>query len=287
MRIDFRAFLAILSAISLAACTTPRAATSVVAHRDWSRELSQQGVDAVLWQNAGAEAYRCYLQGYELAEMKLDANLGEIEEEKQMVPAAEFDARQPAVIVDVDETVLDNSPFEAEGIAGGLTYTPARWKEWTARASAAALPGSVDFLKYAVSYGCAVYYITNREADEKQWTMENLIRAGFPMVDADHVMTREDSSDKTARRARVSAKHRVVLLVGDQLTDFDERLKDRSTAQGRAMVDAMADTLMRYFVLLPNPMYGVWRDAVSGSGRGVTDSTKVMRMNAFFGRMEH
>ena len=263
-------------------CTTPRTTTSVTHDRDWSRELSQQGADAVLWQNAGAEAYRCYQQGYELAEMKLDANLEEIAEEQQMIPAAEFDARQPAVIVDVDETVLDNSPFEVEGIAQGLTYTPARWKEWTKRANAAALPGSVDFLKYAVDQGCAVYYITNRDVDEKQWTIDNLIRAGFPMVDAEHVMTREDTSDKTARRARVAAEHRVVLLVGDQLTDFDERLKDRTTDRGRATVDAMADTLLQYFVLLPNPMYGVWRDAISGSGKTATDSSKVERVNSFF-----
>lgn len=253
-------------------CTTPRATTSVAHDRDWSRELSQQGADAVLWQNAGAEAYRCYQQGYELAGAKLDMNLKK--------PTS--DQRPAAVIVDVDETVLDNSPFEAEGIAKGLTYTPARWKEWTKRASAKALPGSVAFLQQAVAKGCAVYYITNRDADEKQWTMDNLIRAGFPMVDAGHVLTREDTSDKTARRARVAEKHRVVLLVGDQLTDFDERLKDRTTDRGRVTVDAMADTLMHFFVLLPNPMYGVWRDAISGSGKSATDSSKVERVNGFF-----
>ncbi len=276
------AALILFVAGALAACTAPRTTTATASQRDWSRELSQHGTDAVLWQNAGAEAYRCYQQGYELAEMKLDANLEGIAEEKDVVPAAEFDARQPAVIVDVDETVLDNSPFEVEGIAQGLTYTPARWKEWTKRASAGALPGSVDFLKYAADKGCAVYYITNRDADEKQWTIDNLVRAGFPMADAEHVMTREDSSDKTARRGRVATKHRVVLLVGDQLTDFDERLKDRTTDRGRASVDAMADTLMQYFVLLPNPMYGVWRDAISGSGKGVTDSSKVEGVNGFF-----
>lgn len=285
MKIAQRSLITALVGAALTACAPSRHTVASKAPTDWSRAFSRQGMDAVLYQNASAEAYRLYQQCYDLAEMKLEANLAEVEAEAQM--GGERDQRQPAVIVDVDETVLDNSPFEIDGIANGLTYTPDRWKEWTRQASARALPGSVGFLQDAVSRGCAVYYITNRDADEKSSTMQNLSAAGFPMVDSAHVMTREDGSDKTARRARVSALHRVVLLVGDQLTDFDERFKDRSVDQGRATVDAMADSLLRYFVLLPNPMYGVWRDAVSGSGRAATDSSKVARMNAFFERRDH
>jgi predicted secreted acid phosphatase len=78
----------------------------------------------------------------------------------------------------------------------------------------------------------------------------------------------------------VSAGHTVVLLVGDQLTDFDEGLKDRSADSGKEAVYAMQDSLARYFVLLPNPMYGAWRDAITGVGD--PDSLKVQRVESYF-----
>ena len=74
------------------------------------------------------------------------------------------------------------------------------------------------------------------------------------------------TSDKTERRAKVSETYQIVLLVGDQLRDFDERFKDRSVNYGKDLVQAYADTLSRYFVLLPNPTYGTYRDAVLGKG---------------------
>mgnify|MGYP003393601347 CR=1 FL=1 len=257
----------------LLACTAPRPATSTVAHGDFSRALSQQSVDAVIWQHASAEARRMYEQCYELAHVKLDLNLLSLDAN---------DPRQPAVIVDVDETVLDNSQHEAEAIAMGWTYDPARWKGWVKRQDCLALPGSLTFLTYAAERGCAVFYITNRAADEKRGTIENLRRLGFPYTDALHVVTQADSSDKPARRAVVSASYNVLLLVGDQLTDFDQRLADRTTDHGRATVAMMHDTLSRYFVLLPNPMYGVWRDAITGSGNAATDSSKLARVRGFF-----
>ncbi len=228
-----------------------------------TRELVTQNVNATLYQNASAEVAWLFEQGYAFARLKLDANL------------ATADSLPPAVIVDVDETVLDNSPYELENIRAGRTYTPATWKQWTARAEAKALPGAVQFLTYAASRGCAVYYITNRDADEKQATIANLARLGFPMADSVHVRTMEGSSDKTARRDAVGGSHRVVLLVGDQLTDFDQVLKDRSVDQGLPTLYRMEQELSRLFVLLPNATYGYWRDGITGKGSAVEKSGRV------------
>lgn len=214
--------------------------------------LSQQNVDGVIYQNSSAEVYRLFQQGYELARIRLDANL------------ARPHSLPPAVIVDIDETVLDNSPSNAQDAADGRTYSPAQWKKWTALGSAKALPGAVDFLNYAVSNGCEVFYISNRELDEEAATIRNLAEAGFPMADEAHVMPMEGTSDKTARRAAVAKDHYIALLVGDQLTDFDQRFHDRSKDYGKPQVDAMRDTLEQYFIMLPNSMYGTWLNAVSG-----------------------
>ena len=231
--------------------------------------LSQQGSDAVLWQHASAEYYRIALQTYELARMKLAANLGSP------------DPRPRAVVVDIDETVLDNSPYQVAAIRDGRTFEQATWKDWTDKASARPTPGALPFLRHAMEQGCEVFYITNRDIREQAATLKNLQDLGFPFADEAHLLLMDGSSDKTERRARVAGTHRIVLLVGDQLRDFHEGFKDRSTDDGRPMVDAMGDTLSRYFILLPNPMYGTYRDAVQGRA---TDEEKLERMRAWMQR---
>jgi 5'-nucleotidase (lipoprotein e(P4) family) len=242
----------------------PQATAPAVDH---AALLSVQGADAVLWQNTSAEAYRIYLQGYELARLRLAENL--------RTP----DPRPKAVIVDIDETVLDNSPYQVNAVRQGRTFDQAEWKAWTDKASAKASPGALDFLRHAREQGCEVFYITNRDIREKASTLKNLVDLGFPFADEGHLLLMDGTSDKTERRARVASTHRIVLLVGDQLRDFDERFKDRTVEYGRPLVDAMADTLRQYFILLPNAMYGTYRDAIQGKG---TDAEKYARMQAWF-----
>jgi 5'-nucleotidase (lipoprotein e(P4) family) len=255
----------------LVACRTPQPVTVVpppppIVYPDWQQRTAQQNTDAVIYQHASAEGHRLYEQCYELAGLRLDVNL----KRPHTLP--------PAVIVDIDETVLDNSPYQVSNVAKGRTYTQTNWNDWTFRASAKALPGALEFLNYAKAQGCAVFYISNRSLAEKNATVKNLFELRFPDADDAHVLCMDAESDKTERRASVSEKHYVALLVGDQLRDFDERLKDRITNFGKPNVDAMRDTLRDYFIMLPNPMYGTWLDAVSGK----TDSLKLSKKAAFF-----
>jgi len=229
--------------------------------------LSQMGVDAVLWQSTSAEVDWIYRQGYAFAKQKLDANM------------SGSDARPTAVIVDIDETVLDNSPYQVNAIQRERTFDQGDWKVWTDKASAKACPGALEFLEYAKSKGCTVFYITNRDVRERASTLKNLTDLGFPFADEAHVLLMDGASDKTERRAMVGATHRIVLLVGDQLRDFDERFKDRSADYGRGVAATMADSLSKYFVLLPNPMYGTYRDVIQGKG---PDAEKRQRTKAWF-----
>ncbi len=265
----FLAYAVILVAI---ACRAPQPVAVAVPpppptiYADWQQRISQQNADAVIYQHTSAEIHRLYEQCYELARLRLNVNL----QHPHTLP--------PAVIVDIDETVLDNSPYQMTNTATGRTYTQANWNEWTFMASAKALPGSLEFLRYAASKGCEVFYISNRSMAEKNATVKNLHELEFPNADDAHVMCMDTESDKTKRRATVSANHFVALLVGDQLRDFDERFKDRSTDFGKPTIATLRDTMRDYFILLPNPMYGTWLDAVSGK----TDSLKVSRKAEFF-----
>lgn len=242
-------------------------------------QLAWQGADAVLWQNTSAEVYWLYRQGYDQATDRLELRLQELDEQKQMGDSAGLDHRPRAVIVDIDETVLDNSPYQVNAIRRGRTFDQNDWREWTDKAAAKACPGAVEFLVHAEELGCEVFYITNRDVRERASTLKNLNDLRFPFADEAHLLLMDGASDKTERRARVMATHNVLLLVGDQLRDFSEAFKDRSGNYGRDAVDAMADSLSRYFILLPNPMYGSFRDAVEGKG---TDAEKLARRKAWF-----
>lgn len=243
------------------------------------QRLAWQGADAVLWQHASAEAAWLYEQAYDHAHRKLEANWQAAEADRQMLDSAQWDRRPLALIVDIDETVLDNSPYQVRAISEGRTFDQSDWKAWTDKAAAKACPGALGFLHHAASLDCEVFYITNRDIREKASTLKNLGDLGFPFADEKHLLLMDGTSDKTERRARVSATHRVLLLVGDQLRDFDERFKDRSADDGKVHLGALADSLSQYFILLPNPMYGTWRDAIQGKG---TDAEKLARMRAWF-----
>lgn len=236
-------------------------------YADWQQRLGQQNADAVIYQHTSAEIFRLYEQCYELARIRLDVNLAHA----HTLPAA--------VIVDIDETVLDNSSYQVKNAAMGRTYTPETWREWALMGSAKALPGSLAFLRYSSEKGCTIHYITNRSEEEKNATVKNLHELGFPNADDAHVWCMEGTdTNKFKRREKVAASHFVALLVGDQLRDFHEDFKDRTLDHGRDRVMAMRDTLRDWFILLPNPMYGTWMDPVAGK----VDSLKAGRKELFF-----
>ena len=269
--------LLIIPLVALIACAGPKPAAQAPTASDAIPKLATMGSDAALWQHSSAEAYWIYRQAYGTATTRMMWNMVELGKEY-----AEGRPRRPmAVIVDIDETVLDNSPYQLHLVRTGRVYEKATWKAWTDSAVAKPSPGALDFLHAAHKAGCEVFYITNRDVREQPSTLKNLQDLGFPDADPAHLLLMDGASDKTERRARVRATHDVVLLVGDQLRDFDERFKDRSVNDGRNVVDALSDSLSKYFILLPNPMYGTYRDAIQGKG---TDAEKLQRTTDWFER---
>jgi 5'-nucleotidase (lipoprotein e(P4) family) len=183
---------------------------------------------------------------------------------------------QRAVIVDADETVLDNSRFQAELVLRGLPYDAKAWRDWCERAEAGAVPGSVDFLTYATRRGVRVFYITNRRQGEKTGTIANLQKLGFPNVSDETVMVRENGApaSKELRRQKVAARYRIVLLVGDNLNDFTDAFAGKSISQRAAQVDRERAQFGTRFIVVPNPMYGDWENAVYDNKPGLTDAEK-------------
>lgn len=205
---------------------------------------------AVLYQQTAAE-YRalCY-QAFNVAKYQLDQNLKIMGLQKQQ-----------AIVLDIDETVLDNSPFEAKSILNNTNY-PAYWEEWMDASNAKAVPGVLDFLKYAESKKIEIYYITNRAEKYRKQTLRNLKMLGFPNAEDKYLMLKTDESSKKARRDKVSETNKIIMLIGDNLNDFSEVFEKKSVAERFQLTDEMKTEFGKHFIVLPNAMYGEWEGAL-------------------------
>jgi 5'-nucleotidase (lipoprotein e(P4) family) len=208
---------------------------------------------SVLWYQHAAEARALYYQAYNVAHDRL-AELADRQRQ----------GKKSAVILDVDETALNNGAFEARGVLENKPFNPADWDDWVREGKAERLPGAVTFVNEAVARGLAVFYITDRSAATAEETMRNLREQGFPMADAEHTLfPAPGEKGKEARRKKVEeAGYEAVLLFGDSLPDFSTEF-DGTNSQARAeAVDRAREAFGRKYIILPNPMYGAWERAL-------------------------
>lgn len=217
-------------------------------------------VAAVLYMQKAAEYRALTYQAFNVARTQLDLDL----DKKNIKKLPKAERKMPrAIVVDIDETVLDNSPAQALGIKTNTPYNSKDWYAWSNMRRAKAVPGSVEFLNYAVSKGVKIFYISNRDdKNEKQATLDNLRSVGFTGVAEDNLMLRTAESSKDARRAVVAAKYRVVMLVGDNLDDFTSAFERKSVAERFAEVEKARSLWGKKFIVLPNAMYGTWENAI-------------------------
>jgi len=172
----------------------------------------------------------------------------------------------PAIILDVDETVLDNSPFQARMIKQNSSFNPQKWNDWVMEAKANPVPGAVKFTQRAANQGVAVYYLTNREAKVEEGTRQNLKDLKFPIAEnEDRILSNNErenwTSNKTERRAYVAKNHRVIMIFGDDLNDFVPA-KDISQKERAKLVESNRDKWGKFWYVLPNPVYGSWENAL-------------------------
>lgn len=206
---------------------------------------------AVRFQAHSAEVDALRYQAYNVATRQLDAILAKRGD----------DARPPAVVLDLDETVLDNSPMEATAVTRCIDYTNwgDLWQQWVDAASAPLIPGARAFLEHANESGVAIYYVSNRVTKNLDATVKNLKARDLPQASADHV--RLMGQPKTARRAAIEKDHDIVMLVGDSLHDFDGVFDKAPLSKQHAAVARMKNEFGQRFIVLPNASYGSWTDA--------------------------
>lgn len=232
-----------------------------------------RSLDANLFVQTSAEYRACCLQAYNLARLRLAA----------AVSASTEPPGRLAVVLDLDETVIDNGAFQSMMIRSRLAYDQRLWDIWEAEHwdKWELVPGAKEFILEARAAGVTVIYISNRNARFHEQTRQGLERLGLPLADHAHLKLASDTSNKTARRAEAERAYRVILHVGDNLRDFDEAFRVSPLAADadptaittairdrKELVDRHAKDWGDSWIVIPNPMYGEWMKPLD---RGLRD----------------
>ena len=219
-----------------------------------SYPTSRDATNAVLWVQTSAEYELALRQSYLMARRQLDL-------------ALEGNPESPAVVMDLDETVLDNSAFEARLIADDRPFDIEAWREWLSGVNARALPGAVELVEHVRQQGAELYFITNRHERYREATLETLRTAGLVEEEnnGERLLMRGQrpdwTRDKTSRRELVAQSHSVVLVMGNDLNDFVDCAELDPPAR-HALLAQHGDRFGRDWIMIPSPNWGSWLEAL-------------------------
>jgi 5'-nucleotidase (lipoprotein e(P4) family) len=232
-KLIFAAFLMLMPFGILAQDTT-----AVAGHRDYTT--------AVLWQQHSGEYRALAFQAYNFARLSLLPRIAQADKGKRN-----------CVVVDVDETVLDNSPFQGYEIQHQKIFDQKDWIDWTGKGIADTVPGALGFLRFAATQQVETFYLSNRGVSEMEGTLKNLQTLGFPYADKAHMLFKTTTSDKEPRRKALSERYNILQLCGDNLSDFSNVFyrEGKNTIE---QVNAAQQLFGTQYIVLPNPMYGDW-----------------------------
>lgn len=244
----------------LTSCSTNRKIDTEAKGKNSSNIVVSGKMFTALYMQRAAEYHALCYQAFNFARVKVDA--------------WKRSATPTAIVTDIDETILDNSAYAAHRALLGKDFEQNTWNDWTAMAEADTIPGALAFLQYASSKGIEIFYITNRGVIERRGTLQNLIHFKFPNADSAHLLTKAISSSKEERKVAVLKTHNILLLMGDNLSDFSMLYDKKNINERLNTAKQMADKFGNDFIVLPNPNYGDWESALYNYNYGLTPNQK-------------
>ena len=209
----------------------------------------------LLWMRTSAEYRALAYQGYNVA-----LNLV-----KMAVTDPSHQRKPLAIVLDADETVVDNTKLMGESVANGNgRFDAPWWRQAVHQGKSQAMPGAVEFLNEVHKQGVEIFYVSNRYAPVNyDATVQNFKELGFPSVDKEHVLLFEKDSDKQPRFDAITKKYAVILYMGDNAGDFPIGTKGKTLAERNAIIDEHKEDFGTTFVVFPNPAYGSWVSALA------------------------
>lgn len=246
-------------------------------------------LNATLWMQQSVEYKGNVLGVFALAKMRLDEALAD--QKWTALPDMQGDKfadLPPAIILDCDETILDNNVYEAHLVKDNKDFSGKEWTAYVKDEVTGAIPGAVEFTQYAASKGVKVFYVTNRTKEEEEATAKNMEKLGFPMGgNVDTLLTKgeqkEWGSAKGSRDQLVAKDYRVLLMLGDNLGDFTDDYKG-TPKERLAVYDKYKDHWGKDWIVLPNPEYGSFESAPFNSDYKLSpDQRRKMKIDALDG----
>lgn len=275
----------------IAACSNPVSVSTALTQdketpaKDSS--LRHEDLDAILWVQTSGEYQAITRQTYRLAQLSLKDALADPEwtaslEQQKLADEDEIELAElkPAVILDVDETVLNNSSYQVGLIDTESEYSRDGWKTYVEQKKSTPIAGAVEFVQACRDSGVQVLFVTNREHEVEGSTRENLITAGLMVEsDPDIVLSKyekeEWKSDKISRRTELAKKYRLLLLVGDDLHDFASTGYHPTSEARSELVEKHPDWWGKKWIVLPNPNYGGWEQCLYDWKNSSSSATKL------------
>ena len=233
---------------------TNNALTNDVAAQEALKQKQQYQAETemmgLLWMRTSAEYRALAYQGYNVAMNAV----------KMAVTDPSHQRKPLAIVLDADETVVDNTKLMGESIVNGNgRFDAPWWRQAVHQGKSQAMPGAVEFLNEVHKQGVEIFYVSNRYAPVNlDVTIQNFKELGFPSVDKDHVLLFEKDSDKQSRFDMIAKKYYVVVYMGDNAGDFPIGTKGKTLAERNAIIDNHKEDFGTTFVVFPNPAYGSW-----------------------------
>jgi acid phosphatase len=227
---------------------------------------AHDNLDATLWTQSSVEFKANAIGMYKLAEVMLDRAIADKSWTAAPVEqTGDYQNKPPAVMLDVDETVLDNSLYQAWMVRNDEHYGSKTWVPFVRSEVSLAVPGSLAFINYANSKGVKVFYVSNRKAPQEDATRNNLKALGYPIDESEDTVLLKGEKDewgskKGTRRAVITQTYRLVMVVGDNFGDFVDGYKG-SREERHALSAANKDMWGSKWIVIANPTYGSWESA--------------------------
>jgi len=255
--------------------------TNEVRETESASPLPNDALNSTLWALRSAEYDAVALSIYQGAAAALEMGVEDVSWTAlaEQAGQAGYTDLPPAVVLDVDETVLDNGKYQARLLMRNESYSSESWLDWVLEERATPIPGALEFTRRADAMGVTVIYLTNRRGNMEEATRRNLTDLGFPIDSTfDAVLTRGERpewsrGEKTSRREFVAEHYRVIALFGDNLGDFVD-VDNLSLAQRDYEVDGRRSLWGSRWFMLPNPQYGSWESASFGDRYDLTEAER-------------
>lgn len=237
--------LAVASAMVLTGCANDKTAHA-------NAQLQEQAVLGLNWIQQSGEYQALAYQAFNSAKVAFDS-------------AKATKGKKKAVVVDLDETMVDNSAYAGWQVQNGKPFDGKDWTRWVDARQTTAVPGAVEFNNYVNSHKGTVFYVSNRkDSNEKAGTVDGMKKLGFTGVSNQTLYLKKDKSNKTPRFEEIEKQgYDIVVYIGDNLNDFGDATYKKSNEERRAFVKENSAKFGKSFIVLPNPNYGDWEGGLA------------------------